>query len=414
MIRTNRILAALAVAVLIATLWLLGWLRRNAIEEIDRGVTSAVALFERYDLLHGPGGDTLVWFTLAQPLVDQAGQSGAIRRLVLTKRTADGDEHPVLPLTWYVDHRPDWQAPFEGWQLERRALAGPGGTPWGYLYLDLDPSALTTINLAIGAVAVSIVLLLGILLARLWSQESSLKRTTIELGERRRELIRLERLALGGQLAAGILHDLRKPVLNIRHALEDVDAALGDFAPAAVGLQDLRRQTSLFFQILQESQIERFVQSDRAGEEYVNIVPILDFSLNLVRYERRGIEVIRREQENLPPLLAHPYRLVQLFSNLILNAYQAMGGQGRLEIEASRIARGIEVRITDSGPGIPAGDLERVFDPFYTTKPEGEGTGLGLSICRMIVEEMGGTIVVESRAGGPTTFRVTLAAEDAA
>jgi signal transduction histidine kinase len=248
--------------------------------------------------------------------------------------------------------------------------------------------------------------------ARLSSNQTSLVRTYIELNERRNELIRVERLALAGQLAAGLLHDLRKPVLNIQHSLGDMAEALGDFAPAAAPFQDLQRNTRLFFQILAESQIERFVQSDRVGEEYLDIVPMIDFSLSLVRYERRGVEVVRRESDNLPPVLAQPFRLVQLFSNLILNAYQAMGGRGILTIDALPVERGVEVRLTDTGPGIPPEHLPHIYEPFYTTKPQGEGTGLGLSICRMIVEDQKGRIAVASRPGEGTVFSVWLPGEE--
>lgn len=409
-LKLNRLLAALALAVLIATLWLLAWLRQNAAGELDRVATNAAAALRRDEILFGPGGDTLVRFRRVRALIDRSLQSSSyIRGAVVTKTVAGGGEHPIYPVTWWADHRERWAGPLADW---RKEPLGDRAAPWGYIYLDLNRSALRTINLAIGAVAVSVVLMLAALLARLLSQESSLKRTVIELNDRRRELIRIERLALGGQLAAGILHDLRKPILNIRHSLDDLDDALGDFSGAAGGLQNVRHQTALFFQILQESQIERFVQSDRAGEEYVNIGPILDFSLNLVRYERRGVEVVRKDTPNLPPLLGHPYRLVQLFSNLILNAYQAMKGQGCLTVEASAAEpASITVRIGDTGPGIPTEAVDRVFDPFFTTKPEGEGTGLGLSICRMIAEEMGGSIGVVSRPGGPTTFTVRLPAE---
>ncbi len=406
--RLNRLLVVLGLAVLVGTLSLLGWLRRNATDEMERVIANAAGSFSREPILHGPGGDTLVRFRQVEPLVEQVLRTTYVRRAVMTKMV-DGREHPVMPITFWGEHGDRWEEQLTGW---RREPLGEAAQPFGYLYLDLNLSAPRTINLAIGAVAISIGLILVALLARLLSQESSLTRTVIELDERRRELIRLERLALGGQLAAGILHDLRKPVLNIRHNLDDIDEALGDFAPAAASLQNLRHQTGLFFQILQESQLERFVQSDRAGEEYVSLGPILDTSLNLVRYERRAVEVIRRDGPGLPPMLAHPYRLVQLFSNLILNAYQAMDGQGRLTIDAEQDGTGwIDVKLSDNGPGIDPERLERIFEPFFTTKPEGEGTGLGLSICRMIAEEMGGTIGAESRAGGPTTFTVRLPVE---
>ncbi|HOE95853.1 MAG TPA: ATP-binding protein [Candidatus Sumerlaeota bacterium] len=407
--RLNRILAALAVSLLVVTLTLLTWNRGFVSREIERDIASTVASFNPYEILHGVGDD-MVRFGLLEQLAARALASPYIRNLVIT-RLVDGDrELPIIPWKMHAELGEGWRAAVDGWQ--RIALGGDD--PFGYIYLDLDLSALRTMNWAIAAIGLTIAIMLATLLARVWRQETSLTRTVIELNERRREMIRLERLALAGQLAAGLLHDLRKPVLHIKHSLDDLDEALGDFAPAAGSLQDLRRQTRLFFQILTDSQIERFVQSDKAVEEFVALAPIIEFSLNLVRYEQRNVQVIRNEQEGLPPLLAHPFRLIQLFSNLILNAYQAMDGQGRLVIEAARAGRGIEARIIDDGPGIPSDVIERVFDPFFTTKPEGEGTGLGLSISKMIVDDLGGTISVESRAGGPTTFRIWLPAETAA
>ena len=404
----NRILAALAIAILVVTLYLLSWLRSQSASELENSVTHAVAMFKVEDVLHGPGGDTLVRFDRVEQLAELARQSPYIKNVVVTRLLPNGQEIPIVPFTLLARRGPDWPKELAGW--DKQPLGKPGET-FGNLYLDLDRSTLRSIHWAIGGIGLTIALMLVTLLARLWSQETSLTKTVVELDQRRRELIRVERLALAGQLAAGLLHDLRKPVLQIQHNLDDITEALGDFAPAAISLQELRRHTRLFFQMLSESQIERFVQSDRVAEEYVDIIPIIDASLALIRYERRGVEVIRREEDNLPSVMAQPFRLVQLFSNLILNAYQAMKGKGRITVEAKPHQGGVEIRFIDNGPGMPADVMERVFDPFYTTKPEGEGTGLGLSICRMIVDDMNGVISVESRAGGPTAFIVWLPQE---
>ncbi len=215
-LKLNRLLAALALAVLIATLWLLAWLRQNAAGELDRVATNAAAALRRDEILFGPGGDTLVRFRRVRALIDRSLQSSSyIRGAVVTKTVAGGGEHPIYPVTWWADHRERWAGPLADW---RKEPLGDRAAPWGYIYLDLNRSALRTINLAIGAVAVSVVLMLAALLARLLSQESSLKRTVIELNDRRRELIRIERLALAASTRPHP-HDLRKPYLNIRHSL---------------------------------------------------------------------------------------------------------------------------------------------------------------------------------------------------
>jgi signal transduction histidine kinase len=101
--------------------------------------------------------------------------------------------------------------------------------------------------------------------------------------------------------------------------------------------------------------------------------------------------------------------LLQLvFMNILLNALQAMQGGGELSINILTSASIVSVHITDTGCGIPERDIERVFDPFYTTSPVGKGTGLGLSICYSIVKQHGGSISVRSAEGVGSTFSVTL------
>jgi signal transduction histidine kinase len=408
--RMNRLLAALAVAVLIVTISLLSWVRQQQSDSLNRAIRNSVKLLNQRELLHGPGNQ-LFRFERCRQLVEQCLQSPFIDRVVITRLQSDNSssvnrvhEIPVHPSSMQGQFGPDWVTEVRGMGKHHLGLRK---TPFGYLYLELNRSTITTMNWSIFALVISIILMLVALLARLWKQESSLTRTTIELEERRHELIRLERLALAGQLAAGLLHDLKKPVLNIRHSLEDLDEALGDFAPAAMGLQNIREQTALFFEMLKNSQIERFVQSDRVPEEYVSIAPVIEFSLNLVHYEQREVHVERSISPGLSPVLAHPYKLIQLFSNILLNAYQSMEARGTVTINAMEAEQGgIQVRITDDGPGIPEETMWRIFDPFFTTKEEGVGTGLGLSICRLIIDDMGGRIGVESKPGGPTTFEV--------
>ncbi len=426
--RINRILAALAIAVLIGTLSLLSWLRTVTANDMQRAIDYTKGTLRAGEILHGPGGNRLVNFAALERAAELAKQSPYFEDVRITKLVGN-EEFPVVSYKLLADQPEgrNWRDDDNMKAWNRVPLLDDSGSPFGYLYIKEKLGVQKTLNWSIGMTSIAIVLMLVTLLARLWSQETSLTRTMVELGERKQELIRVERLALAGQLAAGLLHDLRKPVLNIQHSIDELGDALGDFAPAAPALQDQRRQTKLFFQILSDSQMERFVQSDRAGAEYLDIVPLIDFAINLVRYERRAVEIIRREDDNLPPILAQPFRLIQLFSNLIMNGYQAMSGQGRLTIEAAQVASpaqgrpharnskpaspGIEVRIIDSGPGISAENLERIFDPFFTTKPEGQGTGLGLSISRMIVEELGGTIKAQNNPTGGATFKVWLPAE---
>ena len=120
---------------------------------------------------------------------------------------------------------------------------------------------------------------------------------------------------------------------------------------------------------------------------------------------KHGVEVIR-SYETLP-ISCYPDELIQVWTNLIHNAVQAMQGKGRLEIRAFESEGRAIVQVTDSGSGIPADIQEKIFEPFFTTKPAGEGSGLGLDIVRNIIEKHSGKIEVES-VPGKTTFTVLI------
>jgi signal transduction histidine kinase len=125
---------------------------------------------------------------------------------------------------------------------------------------------------------------------------------------------------------------------------------------------------------------------------------------------RRGIALDLAIDPGLPEIMGHPDELVQVWTNLIHNAVQAMQGQGRMRVALSRPdAMHVAVSVADDGPGIPADVLPRIFDAFFTTKPAGEGSGLGLHICRRIVDRHGGHIGVETGPTG-TCFTVRLPA----
>jgi PAS domain S-box-containing protein len=122
---------------------------------------------------------------------------------------------------------------------------------------------------------------------------------------------------------------------------------------------------------------------------------------------KQGVEVIRKYQDTLPPILCYPDELNQVWTNLIHNALQAMENKGSLKIDVKQQDGSIVVSITDSGKGIPPEILPRIFEPFFTTKPPGEGSGLGLDIVKKIINKHQGKISVDS-CPGQTTFTVSL------
>ena len=138
----------------------------------------------------------------------------------------------------------------------------------------------------------------------------------------------------------------------------------------------------------------------------------LETTLALLHHALRDI-VVELHYGNLPRVPVYVDELNQVWTNLISNAVQALGGKGTLAIETAQVGDRAVVRVIDSGPGVPPEAMPRIFEPFFTTKPKGEGTGLGLGICRQIVDKHGGTIRCESRPGR-TVFEVTLPIASAA
>jgi PAS domain S-box-containing protein len=154
--------------------------------------------------------------------------------------------------------------------------------------------------------------------------------------------------------------------------------------------------------------LKKFAHSDPEGKmSLVDLVDGIETILTLYHNKlKQGVEVVRSFEE-LPQVRCHADELNQVWTNLIHNAIQAMGGKGRLEVCAERRGDAVHVAVIDDGPGIPAGIRERIFEPFFTTKAAGEGSGLGLDICRKIVERHHGTIEANSRPGR-TEMRVVL------
>jgi PAS domain S-box-containing protein len=158
--------------------------------------------------------------------------------------------------------------------------------------------------------------------------------------------------------------------------------------------------------------LKTYARYDRTGEKvFANITEGIETILTLYYNQfKHSVEVIRN-YENLPPIPCYVDELNQVWTNLIYNALQAMDNRGTLNIEAVQNNGCIQVSITDSGTGIPENIKDKIFQPFFTTKPPGEGSGLGLDIVTKIVKKHQGNIAVQS-IPGKTTFTVYLPIEN--
>jgi signal transduction histidine kinase len=266
-----------------------------------------------------------------------------------------------------------------------------------------------------------------------------------------------EQLASLGTLAAGLAHELNNPAAALVRAVSALDAALvspvgaptgsppsdalersdridavaelvGD-PDAAAALVDAGWDAAALASVPEEERgmlaagasvgslvseirlsaeriseivgaVRDYTYLDRAPAGRVDVHDGLEKTLVILGHRlRQGVEVERRFAADLPPIEAYGSELSQVWTNLVGNAIDAMDGRGHLTITTAKTDDGVQVRICDDGPGIPAELRARIFEPFFTTKPPGVGTGLGLHISHSVVARHGGSLTVTSRPG---------------
>jgi PAS domain S-box-containing protein len=233
-----------------------------------------------------------------------------------------------------------------------------------------------------------------------------------DLTERRKfeaQLLQTQKLAALGVMAGGIAHEIRNPLAVCSSAAQFIME--GDLDP------QLQRECAekIHAGILRASMIIenllRFARPTVAPEtKEINLTTLLEETLSLVTNQARIAKIELQTQLPQEPILIRGMEglLQQAFMNLLLNAIKAMPDGGGLDVALGQADGEAWVSIRDTGQGIAPGDLDNIFDPFYTTAPVGQGTGLGLSICYSIIRQHFGTITVESEADQGSTFAVRL------
>jgi two-component system NtrC family sensor kinase len=228
------------------------------------------------------------------------------------------------------------------------------------------------------------------------------------------KILQSEKLAAVGQLAAGVMHEINNPLATIGACVAAIDARLGESADATVReyLEIIDKEVDRCTRIV-DGLLDFSRPRDAAPKRPIGANELVEQTLFLLKHHHRfrRITVERLLTPQLPPVLANDEQMVQVLMALMLNGVDSMDEGGVLTI-GTRLnpARPDEVaiEIKDTGHGIPAAVLPKIFEPFYTTKPPGRGTGLGLSICYGIVEQHRGRIEVDSEPGLGSSFRVYL------
>ncbi len=232
------------------------------------------------------------------------------------------------------------------------------------------------------------------------------------------KLAHSERMATLGRLVSGVAHEVNNPLAAI---LGFTDLLLENPQVPDVAKEDLQiilQETQRTKDIVQD--LLSFARQRAVKREFVHIGMILKQTTKLRNYDLQshGVEVIEEYDENLPMVMGDAQQLQQVFLNILNNAYDAIeesGRRGKILLTTVHTGGAIEIKLSDNGTGIV--NIERIFDPFYTTKQTGRGTGLGLSICYGIVRAHGGEIQCWNNPGGAgSTFsiRIPIAAQAAA
>jgi two-component system, NtrC family, sensor kinase len=241
---------------------------------------------------------------------------------------------------------------------------------------------------------------------------------TAELDASRVQLQRADRLASLGRLAAGLAHEIGNPLGAMLGYVEILRQSGEGLTPEESKdlLERLHREIERIHRIMQD-----LLAYSRPPPERVlptDVCEVIQAALELMRPQSRFRQVSLTSEipDGLPLVTASPGRLTQVLVNLLLNAADAVAGNGEVGVRARRDGESVLIEIRDSGPGVPESDRERIFDPFFTTKAPGQGTGLGLSTSLGLCETFGATLTLRaSPPGRGATFVVTLkVAEDEA
>ena len=234
--------------------------------------------------------------------------------------------------------------------------------------------------------------------------------------EMAKQMVATERLAALGVLAAGVAHEINNPLAIIRESAgwmrqllqkkELVEVAYkGDFERALNKIEKgVERARKITHNLL------GLVKKEGSALSEVDLKTLLEEAVGLIHRDsqNKGIEIILSPDSPSSVIWSDPYPLRQVLINLLTNAIHATGTGGKIILVLDDMGEEIGLTVADTGQGIPKENMEKIFEPFFSTKVPGEGTGLGLFVSRGIIEKLGGTIRVESKLGQGSRFIIRL------
>jgi two-component system NtrC family sensor kinase len=230
-----------------------------------------------------------------------------------------------------------------------------------------------------------------------------------------RNLLRTAKLASLGELATGMAHEINNPLAILRAEQTNIEDQI-----AEANLSEETRKALMKSTERCKRQIDRcggitakmlqFGRTSASSPQRVRIAPIIQDIISMLNKQAtiRNIALRLNLEKGLPDVYVDPNEFEQVLINLINNAFYAINDGGVITVTAAFCVKEIEIRVADNGKGIEKENLEKVFLPFFTTKPVGEGTGMGLSVCYGIVRGWGGTITADSEVGHGSVFTISL------
>lgn len=282
------------------------------------------------------------------------------------------------------------------------------------------------------------------------TRSEKLLQATLELEEQQAQLIQTEKLASLGQMAAGVAHEINNPVSYVMSNLGSLDQYFSSLAPlmqlqrellapqedesGGVTAEILERMRELWQredveyilgdlpELIEESlagtrrikeiaqSLRSFAREDSGEPQLVDVNVELASTLKIVWNELKYKCEVKRDFGPLPAVSCHPTQIAQVFTNLLVNAAQAIETRGEIRIRTRHEGNEVVVEVADTGKGMTQETLSKLFTPFFTTKPRGQGTGLGLSVSYGIITRHKGRIDVQSEPGKGSTFIVRLPA----